>query len=104
MTIVVSSGFPTVQVPRVVDLFADSAEQTLRQVRLEVETVLVPVPVGDASVGRVVSQSLEPFSEVELDTVVVIEVGEPTDGPVTSTTTTTTTTTTTAPDPDPSDG
>ena len=107
VTIVVSSGFPTVQVPRVVDLFADSAEQTLRQVRLEVETVLVPVPVGDASVGRVVSQSLEPFSEVELDTVVVIEVGEPTDGPVTSTTTTTTTTTTattTAPDPDPSDG
>ena len=99
VTIVISTGFPTVPVPGVVDLFADSAEQTLRQVRLEVEIVLVPVPVGDASVGRVVSQNPEPFTEVELDTVVVIEVGEATDGPITSTTTTTTTTTN-APDSD----
>ncbi len=99
VTVVISTGFPTVPVPGVVDLFADSAEQTLRQVRLEVEIVLVPVPVGDASVGRVVSQNPEPFTEVELDTVVVIEVGEATDGPITSTTTTTTTTTN-APDSD----
>ena len=93
VTIVISTGFPTAQVPGVVDLFADSAEQTLRQVRLEVEIVLVPVPVGDASVGRVISQNPEPFTDVELDTVVVIEVGEATDGPITTTTTTTTTTT-----------
>lgn len=93
VTIVISTGFPTVPVPGVVDLFADSAEQTLRQVRLEVEIVLVPVPVGDASVGRVITQTPEPFTEVELDTVVVIEVGEATEGPITSTTTTTTTTT-----------
>ena len=93
VAIVVSTGFPTVPVPGVVDLFADSAEQTLRQVRLEVEIVLVPVPVGDASVGRVITQTPEPFTEVELDTVVVIEVGEATEGPITSTTTTTTTTT-----------
>ena len=94
VTIVISTGFPTVPVPGVVDLFADSAEQTLRQVRLEVEILLVPVPVGDASVGRVITQNPEQFTEVELDTVVVIEVGEATEGPITSTTTTTTTTTT----------
>ena len=95
--IVISTGFPTVQVPGVVDLFADSAEQTLRQVRLEVEIVLVPVPIGNASVGRVITQNPAPFEEVLLDTVVVIEVGEASDDPI-STTTTTTTSTTIAPE------
>ncbi len=97
VTIVISTGFPTVQVPGVVDLFADSAEQTLRQVRLEVEIVLVPVPIGNASVGRVITQNPAPFEEVLLDTVVVIEVGEASDDPI-STTTTTTTSTTIAPE------
>ncbi len=99
VTIVISTGFPTVQVPGVVDLFADSAEQTLRQVRLEVEIVLVPVPIGNASVGRVITQNPAPFEEVLLDTVVVIEVGEASDDPI-STTTTTTTSTTIAPESD----
>ncbi|MDE0066511.1 MAG: Stk1 family PASTA domain-containing Ser/Thr kinase [Acidimicrobiaceae bacterium] len=99
VTIVISTGFPTVQVPGVVDLFADSAEQTLRQVRLEVEILLVPVPVGDASVGRVITQNPAPFEEVLLDTVVVIEVGEASTEP-TTTTTTTTTSTTLAPESD----
>ena len=99
VTIVISTGFPTVQVPGVVDLFADSAEQTLRQVRLEVEILLVPVPIGDASVGRVITQDPAPFEEVLLDTVVVIEVGEASDDPI-STTTTTTTSTTVAPGSD----
>ncbi len=81
VTIVISTGFPTVPVPSVVDLFADSAESTLNQLRLEAEIVLVPVPVGDASVGRVITQSPEAHTEVELDTAVVIEVGEATDSP-----------------------
>ncbi len=97
VTIVISTGFPTVQVPGVVDLFADSAEQTLRQVRLEVEIELVRVPIGNASVGRVITQKPAPFEEVLLDTVVVIEVGEASDDPI-STTTTTTTSTTIAPE------
>ncbi len=97
VTIVISTGFPTVQVPGVVDLFADSAEQTLRQVRLEVEIVLVPVPIGNASVGRVITQKPAPFEEVLLDSVVVIGVGEASDDPI-STTTTTTTSTTIAPE------
>ena len=96
VAIVISTGFPTVQVPGVVDLFADSAEQTLRQVRLEVEIVLVPVPIGNASVGRVITQNPAPFEEVLLDTVVVIEVGEASDDSISTTTTTTTTTTPTA--------
>ena len=90
VTLVISTGFPTVQVPGVVDLYADSAEYTLRQERLEVEILLVPVPVGDASVGRVITQNPAPFEEVLLDTVVVIEVGEAT----------TTTSTTVAPESD----
>ena len=93
VTIVISTGFPTVQVPSVVDLFADSAEQTLRQVRLDVEVLLVPVAVGDASVGRVITQDPTPFEEVLLDTVVVIEVGEASTDPTATTTTTTTSTT-----------
>lgn len=97
VTIFVSSGFPTVLVPKVKDLFADSATQTLRQVRLEVEIVLEPVPVGHASVGRVISQDPVAFLEVELDSVVVLKVGEATADTTTTSTTTTTTTTTTAP-------
>ena len=97
VTIVISTGFPTVQVPGVVNLFADSAEQTLHQVRLEVDIVLVPVSIGSASVGRVIAQDPAPFEEVPLDTVVVIEVGDASDDPI-STTTTTTTSTTIAPE------
>ena len=91
ISIVVSTGLPTVQVPAVTNLLADSAIQALRNVGLEVVDIPGEVPAGSPSVGRVIAQDPAPFEEVEIGFVVTITVGEA--APETTTTTTTTTTT-----------
>ena len=89
ISIVVSTGLPTVQVPAVTNLLADSAIQALRNVGLEVVDIPGEVPAGSPSVGRVIAQDPAPFEEVEIGFVVTITVGEA--APETTTTTTTTT-------------
>ena len=89
ISIVVSTGLPTVQVPSVTNLLADSAIQALRNVGLEVVDIPGEVPAGSPSVGRVIAQDPAPFEEVEIGFVVTITVGEA--APETTTTTTTTT-------------
>ncbi len=89
ISIVVSTGLPTVQVPAVTNLLADSAIQALRNVGLEVVDIPGEVPAGSPSVGRVIDQDPAPFEEVEIGFVVTITVGEA--APETTTTTTTTT-------------
>ncbi len=96
VSVVISTGLPTIEVPAVTDLFADTAITTLRNQGLDVATVFETVPEGSPSVGRVISQSPAAFEEVEVGTVITITVGEA--APPTTTTTTTTeapTTTTT---------
>ena len=93
VSIVVSSGTPTVAVPAITDLFSDTAVQTLRNAGLEPITVFEDVPAGSSSIGRVIAQSPAAFEEVEIGTVVTVTVGQPAPE-----TTTTTTTTTAAPD------
>lgn len=90
ISIVVSTGLPTVQVPAVTNLLADSAIQALRNVGLEVVDIPGEVPAGSPSVGRVIAQDPAPFEEVEIGFVVTITVGEA--APETTTTTATTTT------------
>lgn len=91
ISIVVSTGLPTVQVPAVTDLFADTAIQTLRNAGLDVVTLFEEVPAGSPSVGRVITQDPAPFAEVEVGLVVTITVGQA--APETTTTTTTIVTT-----------
>ena len=97
ISIVVSTGLPTVQVPAVTNLLADSAIQALRNVGLEVVDIPGEVPAGSPSVGRVIAQDPAPFEEVEIGFVVTITVGEAAPETTTTTTTTTTTPTTTYP-------
>ena len=89
ISIVVSTGLPTIEVPQVTDLFADTAITTLRNQGLEVATVFEQVPAGSVGIGRVLSQAPGAFEEVEVGTVITITVGEA--APETTTTTTTTT-------------
>ena len=86
MSVIISTGFPTIEVPAVTDLFADTAITTLRGKGLEVATVFETVPEGSPSVGRVIAQSPAAFEEVEVGTVITITVGEA--APPTTTTTT----------------
>ena len=107
VSIVVSTGLPTVTVPAVTDLFADTAIQTLRNELLDVAVIFEQVPAGSPSDGRVMAQDPAPFEEVEIGLVVTITVGEaaqttttrprPTTTTTTTPPTTTTTTTTTTP-------
>ena len=107
VSIVVSTGLPTVTVPAVTDLFAETAIQTLRDELLDVAVIFEQVPAGSPSDGRVMAQNPAPFEEVEVGLVVTITVGEaaqttttrprPTTTTTTTPTTTTTTTTTTTP-------
>ena len=95
VSIVVSTGLPTVTVPAVTDLFADTAIQTLRNELLDVAVIFEQVPAGSPSDGRVMAQAPAPFEEVEVGLVVTITVGQA--APETTTTTTTTPPTTTYP-------
>ena len=88
VTLVVSTGLPTVQVPAVTQLFADTAEQTIRNARLEPTKQFEEVPAGSANVGRVISQEPEAFLEVEVGSEVLIIIGQA--APETTTTSTTT--------------
>ncbi len=77
ISIVVSTGVPTVPVPSVVNLLTDSAVNTIRSEGLVVGgPIFVDVPAGSPSVGRVISQDPEPFEEVEIGFVVTITVGQ----------------------------
>jgi len=76
VSVIISTGFPTIEVPAVTDLFADTAITTLRGKGLEVATVFETVPEGSPSVGRVIAQSPAAFEEVEVGTVITITVGE----------------------------
>jgi serine/threonine-protein kinase len=90
ISIVVSTGVPTVPVPSVVNLLIDSARSTILLDGLVLgEPIFVDVPAGSPSVGRVISQDPEAFEEVEIGFVVTITVGQA--APETTTTTTTTT-------------
>ena len=91
VSIVVSTGLPTVTVPAVTDLFAETAIQILRDELLDVAVIFEQVPAGSPSDGRVMAQDPAPFEEVEIGLVVTITVGQA--APETTTTTTTTTTT-----------
>ena len=95
VSIVVSTGLPTVTVPAVTDLFADTAIQTLRNELLDVAVIFEQVPAGSPSDGRVMAQDPAPFEEVEVGLVVTITVGQA--APETTTPTTTTPPTTTPP-------
>lgn len=90
VTLVVSTGLPTVQVPAVTQLFADTALQTLRSALLEPIIQFEEVPAGSADVGRVRRQEPEAFTEVEVGSEVLITVGEA--APESTTTITPTTT------------
>ena len=77
ISIVVSTGVPTVPVPSVVNLLTDSAVNTIRSEGLVVGgPIFVDVPAGSPSDGRVISQDPEPFEEVEIGFVVTITVGQ----------------------------
>ncbi len=76
ISIVVSTGVPTVPVPSVVNLLTDSAVQTIRNRGLDAVTIPVDVPAGSPNDGRVISQDPEPFEEVEIGFVVTITVGQ----------------------------
>ena len=76
VSIVVSTGLPTVEVPLVEDLFADTAITTLRNQGLEVVTLFETVTAGSASIGRVLSQTPGAFEEVEVGATITITVGE----------------------------
>jgi len=77
ISIVVSTGVPTVPVPSVVNLLTDSAVNTIRTEGLVVGgPIFVDVPAGSPSDGRVISQDPEPFEEVEIGFVVTITVGQ----------------------------
>ena len=77
ISIVVSTGVPTVPVPSVVNLLIDSARSTLLLEGLVVGgPIFVEVPAGSPSVGRVISQDPEAFEEVEIGFVVTITVGQ----------------------------
>ena len=77
ISIVVSTGVPTVPVPSVVNLLIDSARSTLLLEGLVVGgPIFVDVPAGSPSVGRVISQDPEAFEEVEIGFVVTITVGQ----------------------------
>ena len=77
ISIVVSTGVPTVPVPSVVTLLTDSAVNTIRSEGLVVGgPIFVDVPAGSPSDGRVISQDPEPFEEVEIGFVVTITVGQ----------------------------
>ena len=77
ISIVVSTGVPTVPVPSVVNLLIDSARSTILLDGLVLgEPIFVDVPAGSPSVGRVISQDPEAFEEVEIGFVVTITVGQ----------------------------
>ncbi len=77
ISIVVSTGVPTVPVPSVVNLLTDSAVNTIRSEGLVVGgPIFVDVPAGSPSDDRVISQDPEPFEEVEIGFVVTITVGQ----------------------------
>ncbi len=86
VTLVVSTGLPTVSVPAVTQVFADTAIQSLRKSLLEPIVQYEQVPAGSANVGRVIAQLPEAFVEVEVGSEVIITVGEA--APETTTTTT----------------
>ena len=87
VTLVVSTGLPTVSVPAVTQVFADTAVQSLRNSGLEPIIQFEQVPAGSANVGRVTAQVPEAFIEVEVGSEVLITVGEA--APETTTTSTT---------------
>ena len=101
VSIVVSTGLPTVEVPAVTDLFAETAIQILRDELLDAVVIFEQVPAGSPNVGRVMAQDPEPFEEVEVGLIVTITVGQvaqtTTTRPRPTTTTTTPPTTTTTP-------
>jgi len=97
VTLVVSTGLPTVSVPAVTQVFADTAIQSLRNSLLEPIVQYEQVPAGSANVGRVIAQQPEAFVEVEVGSEVLITVGE---AAPEATTTTTIVTPSTAPPED----
>lgn len=94
--LVVSTGLPTVAVPAVTQVFADTAIQSLRNSLLEPIVQYEQVPAGSANVGRVIAQEPEAFVEVEVGSEVLITVGEA--APETTTTTTVVTPSTAPPE------
>ena len=85
ISIVVSTGVPTVPVPSVVNLLIDSARSTILLDGLVLgEPIFVDVPAGSPSVGRVISQDPEAFEEVEIGFVVTITVGQEAVAPTTT--------------------
>jgi serine/threonine-protein kinase len=94
--LVVSTGLPTVVVPAVTQVFADTAIQSLRNSLLEPIVQYEQVPAGSANVGRVIAQEPEAFVEVEVGSEVLITVGEA--APETTTTTTVVTPSTAPPE------
>ncbi len=96
VTVVVSTGLPTVQVPDVVGLLFDTGRLTLEGAGLTINPVFEPVE-EDRDVGRVLAQSPPPGLEVEQGEQVEVVVGQPPTVEPTTTVEPSTTTTTVGP-------
>ena len=96
VTVVVSTGLPTVQVPDVVGLLFDTGRLTLEGAGLTINPVFEPVE-EDRDIGRVLAQSPPPGLEVEQGEQVEVVVGQPPTVEPTTTVEPDTTTTTAEP-------
>jgi len=75
VTLVVSRGAVTVEVPALETLLESEAVSSLSLVGLRAELRYQNVPAGDPNVGRVISQNVAPGSRVKPGTAVTIVVG-----------------------------
>lgn len=89
----VSEGPKTAQVPLVIDLTQQAAEQSILTRGFEVVVVAVAVLPDSPAAGKVISQDPAANTPQELGSIVTINVGEATEPPSTTTTTEATTTT-----------
>jgi len=97
--LVVSTGVALVKVPPLEDLTEAQARNQLATAGLGADVQLVTVAFGSPDAGRVISQSIDPGTDVPPGTVVRLRVGQAAAAPTTVPATTTTTTTTAPPPP-----
>ena len=96
VTLIVSSGAPSAEVPPVVGMTEAEARNALGQ--FDVDTASAELPAGDPNDGRVVAQSVAPGQRAPVGSSITITVGEAADpAPTTAAPTTAAPTSTAAP-------